>query len=100
MGCRSWKHLMLLPVVVLSVSCERLPDSAAVVVEEPGMIPVEMLEDQQSVPTEWGKLVAVSTGTGPTTRLWFQDEEGTVRMVNYNNLTSLIKPRVRVIRRN
>ena len=100
MGCRSWKHLMLLPVVVLSVSCERLPDSAAVVVEEPGMIPVEMLEDQQSVPTEWGKLVAVSTGTGPTTRLWFQDEEGTVRMVNYNNVTSLIKPRVRVLRRN
>ncbi len=99
MGCRSWKHLMLLPVVVLSVSCERLPDSAAVVVEEPGMIPVEMLEDQQSVPTEWGKLVAVSTGTGPTTRLWFQDEEGTIRRVRFNNRTRRLERIVRVIQR-
>ena len=88
---------MLLPVVVLSVSFARLPDTAGAV-EEPGMVPVQMLEDQRSVPTEWGKLVAVDlSNTG--SRLWFQDEEGTIRRVHYNNRTRRLEQTVRVIQR-
>ena len=99
MRCRSWKLLVFLPVIVLSVSCARLPDTAGAV-QEPGMIPVQMLEDQQSVPTEWGKLVAVTNNpAGPSTRLWYQSEDGTIRMVSFHNPTALLKLRVRVIQR-
>lgn len=97
MQCRPWKHLVLLPVVLLSFSCARLPEKPENQVHD---VAIHMLEDEETIPMEWGRLVAVSNSpTWKDTRLWFQDEEGTVRMVNYNNVTSLIKPRVRVLRR-
>ncbi len=95
---RPWIKLVLLPVVLLSFSCARLPESARSL--QPGMLPVEMLDDEQSVPTEFGQLVAVSESpSGRNTRLWFQDEEGTIRRVRFNNRTRRLERIVRVIQR-
>ena len=93
---RSWKHLVLLPVVLLSFSCERIPEK-----ETHDDVAVEWLEDDDAIPMEFGQLVAVSTRPNQiTTRLWYVDEEGTVRIVGYGNRTSRLELRVRVLRRN
>ena len=95
---RPWIKLVLLPVVLLSFSCARLPESGRS--PQAGMLPVEMLDDEQSVPTEFGQLVAVSESPGRSTRLWFQDEEGIIRLVSFNNVTARLAPQASVIRRN
>ena len=79
---RSWK-LVLLPVVLLSFSCARLPESPK---REPGMLAVQMLEDEQSVWAEWGQPAAVSEfASGRITRVWYQGEDGTIRLVRLSN---------------
>ena len=96
---RPWIKLVLLPVVLLSFSCARLPESGRS--PQAGMLPVEMLDNEQSVPTAYGQLVAVSESpAGQHTRLWFQDEEGTIRVVAFNNSTARLAPQAWVIRRN
>ncbi len=96
---RPWLKLVLLPVVLLSFSCARLDESGRSL--EAGMLPVEMLDDEQSVPTEFGQLVAVSESpSGRHTRLWFQDEEGIIRIVRFDNVTARLALRAAVIGRN
>ncbi len=94
----SWKKLVLLPVVLLSFSCARLPESPK---REPGMLAVQTLQDEQSVPADWGQPVAVSKSpSGRITRVWYQGEDGTIRMVRFNNVRASLGLGVRVIRRN
>ena len=96
---RPWLKLVLLPIVLLSFSCARLDESGRQ--PEVGTLATEMLDDEQSVPTEFGQLVAVSESpSGRHTRLWFQDEEGVIRLVNFNNVRGRFGLGVRVIRRN
>ena len=95
---RPWIKLVLLPVVLLSFSCARLPESGRS--PQAGMLPVEMLDDEHSVPTEFGQLVAVSESPGRHTRLWFQNEEGIIHMVAFNNSTARLARRAWVIGRN
>ncbi len=79
----SWKNLVLLPVVLFSFSCARLPESPK---REPGMLAVQMLEDEQSVWAEWGQPAAVSEfASGRITRVWYQSEDGTIRLVRLSN---------------
>ena len=96
---RPWSKLVLLPVVLLSFSCARLDESGGSL--QAGRLPVEMLDDEQSVPTDFGQLVAVSESpTGRYTRLWFQDEEGVIHIVRFENATARLRPGVQTIRRN
>ncbi len=93
---RSWKNLVLLLVVLLSFSCARLPKWE----REPGMLAVQMLEDEQSVPAEWGQPAAVSESpSGRITRVWYQGEDGTIRMVRFNNVRGRLQLGLWVIRR-
>ncbi len=93
----AWKNLVLLPVVLLSFSCARLPESPK---REPGMLAVQMLEDEQSVWAEWGQPAAVSESpSGRITRVWYQGEDGTIRMVRLNNVRGRLGLGVWVIRR-
>ena len=92
------KYLVFLGMAVLSLSCARLPDRPTLRV--PGGLSVEALPDSVSIPAAWGNLVEVTEWTAVLiTRLWFQDAEGTVRMVTYNNNTSRLATDVAVIRR-
>ena len=92
----AWKNLVLLPVVLLSFSCARLPEWEG----EPGMLAVETLEDEQSVPAEWGQPAAVSESpSGRITRVWYQGEDGTIRMVRFNNVRGRLELALWVIGR-
>ncbi len=95
---RPWIKLVLLPVVLLSFSCARLDESGVSL--QAGRLPFEMLEDQKSVPTEWGKLVAVSESPSVRWRRhWYLGEDGTVRIVFLEQPTARLEPRARVIQR-
>ncbi len=93
------KYLVFLGMAVLSLSCTRLPERLTTL-RTPGGLPVETLLDSLSIPAAWGNLVGVTQGASPLiTRLWFQDAEGTVRMVMYNNQKSQLVTDAAVIRR-
>ena len=92
---RPWIELVLLPVVLLSFSCARLPEWE----REPGMLAVQMLQDEQSVPAEWGQPVAVSQSSRRITRVWYQGEDGTIRLVRFNNARGRLELALWVIRR-
>ena len=82
----------------LCLSCTRLrPEASGTVAMEL----VQTLQDLSSVPAAWGNLV--SSGVDPInpqiTRLFFQDEEGTIRVVFYDSRFSQLWPGVGVIRR-
>ena len=92
------KYLIFLGMAVVSLSCTRLPDRPTL--RAPGGLPVETLPDSVSVPAAWGNLVGATQGASPLiTRLWFQDAEGTIRMVMYNNRNSRLVTDASVIRR-
>ncbi len=91
------KYLVFLGMA-LSMSCARLPEEATP--RTPGTVSVEALPDSVSIPAAWGNLVGVTEwASGVITRLWFQDAEGTVRMVRLNNRTMRFVTDVAVIRR-
>ncbi len=93
------KYLVFLGMAVLSLSCTRLPERSTTL-RIPGGLPVEALPDSVSIPAAWGNLVGATQGASPwITRLWFQDAEGTIRMVMYNNRSSRLVTVAAVIHR-
>lgn len=94
---RAGKGAAVLVLVALAVSCASIPETP-----EPGKgeIVVVDLPYADAIPAEWGDLV--STGLSPDMRytwLWFQDAEGTVRLVTYNQRFERFTPKVRVFHR-
>ncbi len=90
------KYLVFLGLVAISVSCRRLDQEAP-----PGGAQVEALADAVSVPSEWGNLIDVvqHPTLTQTTWLWFQDDDGTIRVLRYNTLTSRLSTEAIVIHR-
>lgn len=92
------KFSVLLALALLCMSCTRLPRRGQ---EAGGNVAVETLQNLGSVPAGWGNLV--STAVRPTntqiTSLFFEDEEGTIRVVVYNAQLLRLQPNVGVIRR-
>ena len=88
--------VMVLGLVVCAASCTRLPPES--LPGMPGSVALQSLDDSLSIPAEWGTLAGVDND--PTfTRLWFEDEEGTIRLVAYNHYFSHLRMTVAVIRR-
>ena len=92
------KFSVFLALALLCMSCTRLPRRSQ---EVGGSVAVETLQNLGSVPAEWGNLVSV--GAHPTNpqimRLFFEDDEGTVRVVVYDAQLLRLWPNVGVIRR-
>ncbi len=90
------KCLVFLGLVAISVSCRSLDQEAP-----PGGAPVESLADAVSVPSEWGNLIDViqHPSREQITFLWFQDDEGTIRIVRYNSRTKQFLTDATVIHR-
>ncbi len=92
------KFSVFLGLALLCLSCTRLPQRGP---EAGGNMELETLTDLGSVPAEWGNLV--SAGADPTNmqimRLFFEDDEGTVRVVVYDAQLLRLRPNVGVIRR-
>lgn len=70
-------------VFLLPLSCTELPDRTPL---EEGAIAVEKMENVDSIPSAWGSLVSVTNrpDVAHVFQLWFQDEDGNVRMAVYN----------------
>ncbi len=90
------KYLVFLGLVALSVSCRRLDQAVP-----SGGAPVESLADAVSVPSEWGNLIDVMQhpARAQIAWLWFQDDEGTIRVVRYNARTTRLSTEATVIHR-
>ncbi len=86
----------VLVLMASAAACTRLPPES--LPGMPGSVADQRLDDSLSIPAEWGTLAGVDND--PTfTRLWFEDEEGTIRLVAYNHYFSRLRMTVAVIRR-
>ena len=74
--------VIAVPVIFLS-SCTKLPEWAA---QGEGDIATDTLPQEDSIPAQWGNLVSVTTSPSiaHVFQLWFQDEDGNVRLVSYS----------------
>ena len=74
--------LLVMALVLFTMSCTKLSGFAP---QEEGGIALEKLEDMTSIPLKFGKLISVSTiPERNRSQLWFQDDDGNVRMVVFN----------------
>ena len=89
--------VMVLGLVACAAACTRLAPGS-----QPGLsgsVPAEILDDSLTIPVEWGTLMAVHPAPPNHTRLWFEDEAGTIRLVAYNLRNASFMKTVAVIRR-
>lgn len=77
------KCLVIMVLVLLSISCTKMPQWAT---SGQGNVAIEALPAKDSIPLKWGKLVSVTAS--PDIRyafvLCFQDEQSNLRMVVYD----------------
>jgi len=89
--------IVILALLVGGMSCTKLG--------EPGVgeqkLVMEKLTAADSIPLKWGKLVSVSSvpGISNWVQLWFQDDEGTIRIAPYDVGSNYLASQARVIRR-
>ena len=90
---RSWAFVFVVALIVLHVSCAKLPQTQS---PKEGEVISEKLIETNSIPADWGKLISVvNTTDAAMFQLWFQSEKGDVRMATYsmrfNRLEKLAK---------
>lgn len=73
--------LILMTIVLLTLSCAKVGS-----VSGEGDLVSEALPNVDSIPSKYGNLVSVSSVTEypDWVQLWFQDENGNIRMVRYS----------------
>jgi len=100
MVLRKITYIFLSGILFLSLACAKLPEKKAPSIEN-GNLVVDTLPDASSIPSEWGALISVCPiGEYATlAQLWFQDENGTIRIVPYNVTTNKFSPKIVVIPR-
>jgi hypothetical protein len=79
MSFKSFIYLIIGFFLVVSLqSCTKLP--------EPGNVGMEVMKLGNSIPSSWGNLIAVTNAhDSPYVQLWFQDKEGTVYTIVYDD---------------
>ena len=92
------KCLLVMVLVLLPLSCTKIGEQAPT---GQGNVGIETLPAKDSIPLKWGNLVSVTTSPGVTTafELWFQDEQGNLRMAIYQMRTNSLSDEVRFIPR-
>jgi len=88
--------LLVIPVLII-LSCTKMPEWT---VSGEGNLAVEKLPEIDSIPLEWGNLVTVNPNPDPSAcQLWFQDENGNLRMIVYDMRANEFMPNARLIPR-
>ena len=94
------KVICLLVVVFLFpiVSCTRISEAPSPIAVQIG---TEKLPALDSIPSDWGKLVSVTTPPSNQNffQLWFQDENGKIRIAAYDIKNRNLYPDALVIPR-
>lgn len=88
--------IVVLTLTVPGMSCTKIQEW-----ETPGEGVVEELKDTETIPSQWGNLIAVTNlpAFKYQFQLWLQDEDGRVRLVNYSLSRNRLLSTVRVINR-
>ncbi len=75
--------LIIVILIFLSLSCAKIDQPAA---PSEGNLVFKALPSPDSIPLEYGNLISVSSAAGfpHWVQLWFQDENGILRMVRYS----------------
>ena len=73
---------LILAVLVLLPGCEKLSDSRA----HRGDITFITMAGKAEIPADWGRLVSVHSSADHVNifHLWFEDDEGTIRVAFYD----------------
>jgi len=92
------KCLLVMLLVLLPLSCTKIGEE---VPTGQGNVAIETLSGKNSIPLEWGNLVSVTVTpeAGAFFQLWFQDEQGNLRLVLYHARTNSLMDIVRFIPR-
>jgi len=93
------KCVLLVILVLLLLSCTKIPQWAT---PGQGNVAIETLPTKDSIPLKWGNLVSVTASPGGVRNvfeLWFQDEQGNLRMVVYDVSTNSLYSNVPFITR-
>jgi hypothetical protein len=87
------RPIVVVMLTLVSLSCARLPgpiESDELAEAVPGVKPV---------PAAWGNLISVTDKGAPLFQLWFQDDQGTIRMVRYDIRNRNLLPEAEMIPR-
>ena len=92
------KCLVVMVLVLLLLSCSKIPQWVA---PGQGNVAIETLPAKDSIPLKWGNLVSITTSptVGNAFELWFQDEQGNLRMVVYDARNNILYGNVPLIPR-
>src|SRR4030042_7006914 len=92
------KCLVVAVLALLPLSCTKMDQWAA---PGQGNVAVEKLPTKGSIPLGWGNLVSVTPSPAGSDRfdLWFQDEQGNIRLVAYDLRTNNLLTEARFIPR-
>ncbi len=94
---RAGIYLIALFLALLLMSCTKIEESPT---SMGGDIAVVKVPYADSIPLNWGHLVSVSRVADYNVyQLFFEDEDGAVRIVSYNIETNRFSPNVRIISR-
>jgi hypothetical protein len=90
--------LIVVVLVVLQLSCTRLPQKQPV---QEGSVATEKLTQTNSIPSDWGKLISVviPPDSPNLAQLWFQDEKGDIHMAGYNMVQNRLTTNARLFPR-
>ena len=85
-------------LVLINLSCTKLTEEEPVI---KGEVNVEELPYKDAIPANWGKLISVSSSpeVAQWVQLWFENEEGQIRMVAYNIIKNRLSTQARVFHR-
>jgi len=89
---------VLLIGFIFLASCAKLPPTPA----KEGALPVEKLAQTNSVPADWGRLTSatISPDFPRQVQLWFQNDQGEIRLVFYDMPQNKLMAEAIVLRRN
>ena len=95
---RTQKCLVLAVLVLLASSCTKIPQ---VPITGQGTVAIESAPTTGSIPLKYGNLVSVTTTPDMNYwfQLWYQDEQGNIRIVLYQAHTNRLGNVVRLIPR-
>ncbi len=76
------------------------PLDPPVLVDASVVVAYEELPDSRTIPDSWGRLVGVTPGPWPrVTQLWFENEDGVIRVAMFNDQLRQLARRAAVVER-
>jgi hypothetical protein len=102
---RAGIFMLIVVLGLLPLSCAKIPEDERLRLAEEYLVKEGLVAEElpyaDSIPSEWGNLVSVSSVADRPymVQLWFQDENGNLRIADYHISMSRFAKHFRVIHR-